>query len=224
MFDKYEFSKDWRNPSDFPTVETDENKVREDMQLLHEETKNAIHSLVEALALVTAALNIGVADKDGNPTTLHAVLTSLLTNEHNHVNLAEVERIATVFAGKVISETVYNDPDSIPTSKAVFDKLLEVGAGDMLKLVYDTKNKNTDIFDYADAIGRSKADSRHTHDAADLATGALPPERGGTGETTLHDALVALLTSGELIINPNILYEELPSPGVENRLILKVVT
>ena len=45
MFDKYQFTKEWTNPSDFPTVETDESKVRSDAQLLHTETKNAIHKL-----------------------------------------------------------------------------------------------------------------------------------------------------------------------------------
>ncbi|MDY3281698.1 hypothetical protein [Dysosmobacter sp.] len=33
------FSKSWTNPADFPTVETDETVIRQDMQQLHDETK-----------------------------------------------------------------------------------------------------------------------------------------------------------------------------------------
>lgn len=37
-----------------------------------------------------------------------------------------------------------------------------------------------------------KADAEHTHDAADIVTGALPVARGGTGATTAYAALQAL--------------------------------
>lgn len=43
---KLEFTKNWENPEDFPTVETDETQVRRDMQLLHDEIKNYLNSTV----------------------------------------------------------------------------------------------------------------------------------------------------------------------------------
>ena len=53
---------------------------------------------------------------------------------------------------------------------------LESGSGDMLKLIYDTGNKQQDIFAYADAISAAlqsaingKAASSHTHAVADVA-------------------------------------------------------
>lgn len=42
-FDKIQFTKNWNNPDDFPTVELSEEKVRADMQLLHDEVKNYIN-------------------------------------------------------------------------------------------------------------------------------------------------------------------------------------
>ena len=38
------FSRDWNNPADYPTVELDEKKVREDMQSLHDEVKDYINT------------------------------------------------------------------------------------------------------------------------------------------------------------------------------------
>ena len=42
-FDKLQFTKNWNNPDDFPTVELSEEKVRADMQLLHDEVKSYLN-------------------------------------------------------------------------------------------------------------------------------------------------------------------------------------
>lgn len=47
--EKLEFTKDWTNPEDFPTVEISETKVREDMQFLFNEIKAYLNCLAEAL-------------------------------------------------------------------------------------------------------------------------------------------------------------------------------
>lgn len=38
--ERLQYTKDWKNPSDFPTIETSETKVRSDMQLLYDETRD----------------------------------------------------------------------------------------------------------------------------------------------------------------------------------------
>ena len=44
------FTKTWESPTDYPTYETDEAKVRQDMQSLHDETKNYINeTLIPAI-------------------------------------------------------------------------------------------------------------------------------------------------------------------------------
>lgn len=42
-FEKLQFTKDWNNPTDFPTYEESEQKVRADLQALHDETKEFIN-------------------------------------------------------------------------------------------------------------------------------------------------------------------------------------
>ena len=48
-FERLEFSKNWNSSADFPTLQTDEIQVRADMQLLHDESRNALNALMEAL-------------------------------------------------------------------------------------------------------------------------------------------------------------------------------
>ena len=49
-FPRLGFTKTWENPEDYPTIETDERKVREDMQSLHDETKAYINeTLIPAI-------------------------------------------------------------------------------------------------------------------------------------------------------------------------------
>lgn len=46
---KLTFSKDWTDPNDFPTVEESEEKVRADLQALHNETRNYINTFIQPL-------------------------------------------------------------------------------------------------------------------------------------------------------------------------------
>jgi hypothetical protein len=60
-FEPLKFTKNWENPRDFPTYETDEQQVRADLQLLHDETKAALNRLVEVLGSAQAARELGFA-------------------------------------------------------------------------------------------------------------------------------------------------------------------
>jgi hypothetical protein len=55
---KLEYSKDWRNPADFPAVETDEVRVREDLQFLYSEIQTFVNTkLIPAMeSLETPAI------------------------------------------------------------------------------------------------------------------------------------------------------------------------
>ncbi len=49
-FERLSFTKDWKNPTDFPTYEENEAQVRADMQLLHDEVKDFINvKLIEGI-------------------------------------------------------------------------------------------------------------------------------------------------------------------------------
>lgn len=48
-FEPLTFTKNWENPQDFPAYEPDEEQVRADLQLLHEETRQGVNRLIDAL-------------------------------------------------------------------------------------------------------------------------------------------------------------------------------
>lgn len=83
--EKLEFTKSWRNPADFPTYEPDEAKVREDMQALHDETRDFINNTVVegfnqaqgATKQPDAAAGIGAKDLAGEPSTVQDELNKL---------------------------------------------------------------------------------------------------------------------------------------------------
>ena len=45
----FKYTKSWRSPEDFPTVETDEAKVRDDLQSLFDEAAAGINALIDAV-------------------------------------------------------------------------------------------------------------------------------------------------------------------------------
>ena len=66
---KLNYSKDWRNPADFPTVEPDEAKVREDMQILYTEIQEFLNNkIIPAMKLleIPGIENLPVEDAVSN--------------------------------------------------------------------------------------------------------------------------------------------------------------
>lgn len=57
-FEKLQFTKSWTNAQDFPTYEPSEAQVRADLQLLHDEARNGLNKLVDALNDPTAAAQL----------------------------------------------------------------------------------------------------------------------------------------------------------------------
>ncbi|MBQ2995846.1 MAG: hypothetical protein IJE22_01235 [Oscillibacter sp.] len=47
--ERFEYTKSWRSPADFPTVEVSEVQVREDMQCLFDEAAEGINALARAI-------------------------------------------------------------------------------------------------------------------------------------------------------------------------------
>lgn len=46
---KLKYTKDWKNPDDFPTYSSDETQIRADMQLLFDEARAALNKLIDEL-------------------------------------------------------------------------------------------------------------------------------------------------------------------------------
>lgn len=62
--ERLEFTKNWENPLDFPTYEAEEQKIRADLQLLHDEAKAALNKLVDALSAQSGAAQVGFRAKN----------------------------------------------------------------------------------------------------------------------------------------------------------------
>lgn len=59
------FTKNWENPDDYPTIETDEQKVRQDMQSLHDEVKDFLNNeLIPRVVLEDATVDAWTASED----------------------------------------------------------------------------------------------------------------------------------------------------------------
>lgn len=84
---KMVFTKDWTNPSDFPTYQDNESMVRSDMQCLHNETKNYINNyLLATLNGTTGAANIGTTSGQ----TAQAELDSTVKYKSNDIKFIRV--------------------------------------------------------------------------------------------------------------------------------------
>ena len=191
-FEKFEFTKDWRNPADFGTIETDEAQVREDMQVLHDEAKAAIHRLIDALFAQTGADNIG-ADMDGVQATLQNVLNALLASKHEHADLPGVEETAQNFKGFAVTETLVRDHTKIPTSAAVLDQMAEAGLGDMQRAEYDPSGKRVDIYAYAEEKVAEHVNEDNPHGITAEMLGL-----GNVSDTSDADKPISVLTQEAL--------------------------
>ena len=76
-FPKLNFTKSWKNAVDFPTVETNETKVRADMQYLFDELKEALNGIVDKLTMNQA----GQLPSGGVVTTLGTDDTTVPTSK-----------------------------------------------------------------------------------------------------------------------------------------------
>lgn len=78
-FTRLTYEKDWTRAEDFPTYESDEVKVREDMQYHPNAVKDFLNALLDALEGKTAAASLGASDDKGAAATLQSVLDAHTT-------------------------------------------------------------------------------------------------------------------------------------------------
>jgi len=77
---KITYTKDWNNPSDFPTVETSEAVVRSDMQELYTQIRTGVNNIVDELEGTSGATNTGINPITGvTGTTVQGALEDLKT-------------------------------------------------------------------------------------------------------------------------------------------------
>lgn len=101
---KFEFTKDWTNPTDFPTFQPDEKQVREDQQELHNQTRDFINNVL--LAAVIKVIS------DNQEYVQQAVADAILGTVPD--GSVGIEKLACV-----ASALVESDAAKLPTAAAV---------------------------------------------------------------------------------------------------------
>jgi len=131
-FTKFKFKRDWRNADDFKTIENEEEVVRADMQALHEETKDAIHKLIDEMAESPAAANFGAVDFDSEPSTVQGALDTLKQKilDAVAVNIDKLGSRSIMLDNKVgeykLAES-YGITSLVPTVYEALEKLSPIG-------------------------------------------------------------------------------------------------
>ena len=96
-FPRLGFTKNWENPADYPTIETDEAKVRQDMQSLHDETKDYINeTLIPAILAEDATEEARIAaesTREENERSRVQAEQTRVSNENARIQ-AEAARVA----------------------------------------------------------------------------------------------------------------------------------
>lgn len=64
-FERLSYTKSWKNAADFPAYEPNETQVRADLQCLHDEARDGINRLIDALNAANAAAQLPFAPVEG---------------------------------------------------------------------------------------------------------------------------------------------------------------
>lgn len=146
---KFEYTKDWNNPNDFPTIENSEINVRRDMQSLYDEAKDGINHLIDELESRTSgssgAKQIGLTSPSGSTATN----VQAIVNEHQS-SIAELDEMAHTHANKGLLDTYTQTNADI--ADAIAKKHSHSNKG--LLDTYDQTNSNI-----TDAVAK-----KHSHD------------------------------------------------------------
>lgn len=136
----------WTDHEDFPTVETSEDVVRADLQYQPDKIRDFINGMIDALAAKTDAAEIGCADALGNSSTGSVQLAGLVAIKQ------ALDQLLESFNGITVEQELTEAVNKVPSAKAVSDAIasvvIEAGAGDMVKRIYDPQGLAQDIFAY----------------------------------------------------------------------------
>lgn len=192
-FTEFEYTKSWRNADDFATYENNEERVRDDMQILFDEARDAVNRLISEIK----AGNIPFSPTAGVDST---DVQNALENIQS--------QIAQVALGNLPDDSITAaklKTDSVTTDKLVNECVTQAKLG--LKAVAEENMDDNSVAGRAileKTITRDKMADDAYDDKADLVDGKVKPEQlsqkiiivaSGRG-LELSDAGALLLLSG----------------------------
>ena len=117
--EQLKFTKDWTNPADFPTVETDEVQVRQDLQQLHSEVRDYLNGTL--LPAIEEGYVPGKRAVNGHPLTADVTLTRAEVGLGQVDNTADMDVDAplTKILTKIITPKINNKLQKQEVNKIV---------------------------------------------------------------------------------------------------------
>ena len=146
--------------------DTEKSNVAENTANRHNHTNKATLDKITETHLQEIADNTTARHTHANKETLDKVTEAVLTdigesasNRHKHSNKGVLDTIDTAFLSNILyknNTTPYEPHDDYhPATKKYVDEMaMPLGVGDMQKAVYDSHNRNLDVYDYADTAAR----------------------------------------------------------------------
>lgn len=102
--EQLKFTKDWTNPADFPTVETDEVQVRQDLQQLHGEVRDYLNGTL--LPAIEEGFVPSERAVNGHPLTADVTLTRADVGLGQVDNTADMDKPVSTAQAAAIREAV----------------------------------------------------------------------------------------------------------------------
>jgi len=213
-FDRLTFSKNWKSASDFPTLETDETKVREDMQLLHDETMRALNALMDALE--QGGKDTLIRRGSDTASYLRRTETGVLETSSDGVTWYPIARGETVENHASQHKVGGSDPIT-PASIGAASAGHSHSAADVGAAAAEHTHTPSAIGAAPASHGHGEyAPTAHAHSASDVTEGVLSLARGGTSITTNPSMRVNLASEAAAD-----LFATSPRPGVTGVLPVK---
>lgn len=166
------YTKDWNDPSDFPTIETSESQVRADLQDLHDQIRTSVNLIIDELESTNAeysgASQVGVSPIAGiSATNVQAAIAAL------KALIGEAESTAS----EDLSEhtTDKGNPhqvsgDQVPVSVEGITATKVEAALAEIKSLLDQKAESSDLGDYETV---ASANSHFVDVSLDVDTGVI---------------------------------------------------
>lgn len=147
----------------------------------------AFNALIDALGAQDAAASLGAVMPEGltaKGNTVQSVLNALLARDKAHEE--RTDNPHSVTAGQVGAYTKEE------TNQAIGNKVTEIGAGDMSKVLYDKRGKSRDIYDFAGYLYEAiyAKDGWLASGDAWIQAATLKPRNGG-GDVTADSTVLS---------------------------------
>lgn len=188
------YTKDWNDPSDFPTIETSESQVRADLQDLHDQIRTSVNLIIDELESTnteySGASQVGISAVEGlSATNVQAAVAAL------KALIGEAESTASEELSEHATDT--DNPhqvsgDQVPVSVEGITATKVEAAIAEIKSLLDQKAESSDLDDYETI---ASANSHFVDVSLNVDTGVITFTKQNGSTKTIDTALETIPVS-----------------------------